>query len=648
MKNLYLLLITSLLINTSNAQITTPVIKANFGVEADLACNYFGAPQPGNDDWFSNGNSGTGSFVIDTTGAAALVAAYTTNPLTRMLSFSRFMRVAPYTTVNNRIWLDAIFHRDFHGTDSTVFAAGSNKNGMSPVNWTAPVAQNIPDKNDILDAFTHIRRAGPNLTDSLWMFGAISLDNINGNRYFDFELYQTDIRFNRTTLNFLGYGPDEGHTTWLFDAAGNILKAGDIIFSAEYGSSSLTNLEARIWINKASLLMTPTAFNWGGLFDGASSGSTFGYASILPKTAGAYYTGLQCGNGVWPGPFSLVLQNNTLSSAYTARQFMEFSINLSKLGLDPGRFGINPCGSPFRRVLIKTRASTSFTAELKDFIAPFSLFNYAPVQAHAYLIYFCGSMPNTTIYVTNPNPDLEYTWSTTNGRIVGSNTGISIVVDRPGTYVVVQQFDPLCPEHSRDSVTIMFDSICTVLNVNLLKFTAAQLNGKANLKWDASNNELASTYDIEYSLDNETFSKLVTVRAGLDSGIVSFNYQQDLTNTRSSVITYRIKVTGKTGQVKYSNTILLRLGENKIPQPEIFPNPSSGKAWVAINSSDNSSAEIFVTDAYGRPVSKNTYMIKKGENVIELLEMKKLASALYIVKIKTSEGVSTHKIIIKK
>ncbi|MEO6406727.1 MAG: T9SS type A sorting domain-containing protein [Ferruginibacter sp.] len=648
MKNLYLLFISFYVFNFTNAQITSPVIRANFGVEADLACNYYGAPQPGNDDWFSNGNLGTGSFVIDTTGAAALVAGYTTNPASRMFPFSRFMRVAPYTTVNNRIWLDAIFHRDYHGTDSTVFASGSNKNGMSPINWSAPVAQNIPDKNDILDAFTHIRRAGPNLTDSLWMFGAISLDNVTGNRYFDFELYQTDIRFNRSTLSFLGYGPDEGHTTWQFDAAGNILKSGDIILSAEYGSASLTNVEARIWINNASLLMTPAAFNWGGLFDGANTGSTFGYASITPKTAGAFYTGLQCGNGVWPGPFSLVLQNNAISPAYTAKQFMEFSVNLSKLGLDPGKFGIDPCGSPFRRVLIKTRASTSFTAELKDFIAPFSLFNYPPVDAYTYITYYCGSMPNTTINVANPNPALTYTWSTTNGTIVGPTTGTSIVVNRPGTYYVAQRMDALCPVHSIDSVTILFDSVCTVLNVNLLRFTGSQFNGISNINWDVSNNELAATYDLEYSVDNEHFNKLVSYSAGSDSGIVSFNYAHDLSNINSNVITYRLKIIGKTGQVKYSNTILIRLGETKMKKPEIFPNPSDGKVWAAVNSNDNSNIEIYITDAYGRAVSKNAYQAKKGENLFELLETKNLPSAIYLVKIKTASSETTQKIIIKK
>jgi hypothetical protein len=208
------------------------------------------------------------------------------------------------------------------------------------------------------------------------MLGGMSLDNTTGDRYFDFEMYQTDLIYDRPNLRFIGYGPDAGHTSWEFDAAGNIIKAGDIIFSAEYQSSSLTLIEARIWINRASLLINPVAFAWGGLFDGAASGSTYGYASIHPKGAGVYYTGLQCGNNTWGGPFSIVLQNDALATNYVSRQFVEFSVNLTKLGLDPvTSISGNPCGMPFRRLLVKTRASASFTAQLKDFVAPIAMFD---------------------------------------------------------------------------------------------------------------------------------------------------------------------------------------------------------------------------------------------------------------------------------
>ncbi|HVF97243.1 MAG TPA: hypothetical protein VM871_07990, partial [Flavisolibacter sp.] len=125
------------------AQITSPVIKANFGVDGDLRANYFnGFVQSGNDDWFRlPGTTGTGQSVIDTTGAAAIVARYATDVSYRRLPFYRGMRYPGYTVINNRLLLDAVFIRDYHGDDSTVFASGSNKNGDSPNDWSCPVSQ---------------------------------------------------------------------------------------------------------------------------------------------------------------------------------------------------------------------------------------------------------------------------------------------------------------------------------------------------------------------------------------------------------------------------------------------------------------------------------------------------------------------------
>ena len=173
--------------NWSQAQITTSVLKANFGIEGDLRSNYFDfSASPGEDDWFYNSDAGLGEFVIDTTGAAAIVAGYVSDPTTTTSSFTRGMNQTIYSVANNKLLMDANFTRDYHGDDSTVFASGSNKNGMSPSLWSCPSSQSVPDKNDILDAFTHIRRDGPTTSDSLWMFGGLSIENTTGNRYFEF------------------------------------------------------------------------------------------------------------------------------------------------------------------------------------------------------------------------------------------------------------------------------------------------------------------------------------------------------------------------------------------------------------------------------------------------------------------------------
>jgi hypothetical protein len=315
MKKIFYLTILLLSWGYLKSQTISPSIKANFGIEGELRANYFNNfPQSGNDDWFNMGSAGSGAFVIDTTGAAAIVARYAVDPSFRQLPFFRTMKYPAYSVVNNKLLLDAIFIRDYHGTDSTIFASGASKNGENPANWSCPVAQSVPDKNEILDMMVHVRRAGPNnnTTDSLWMFGGLSIENTTGDRYFDFEMYQTDIYYDRATQRFYGYGPDAGHTAWRFNATGDITQPGDIIFAADFGSSTLTSLEARIWVDRASLSITPLDFNWSGSFDGESSGSQYGYAGILPKTAGNFYSGVESPNNTWAGPFSLIRGDNNV------------------------------------------------------------------------------------------------------------------------------------------------------------------------------------------------------------------------------------------------------------------------------------------------------------------------------------------------
>jgi hypothetical protein len=111
----------------TTAQITSPQIKARFGVDADLRSNFFNnALQAGNDDWFTNA-AGSGISVIDTTGAAELLSTYNSNPNSRRSPLFRGMSYPQFSIVNNKTLIDAVFIRDHHGDDSSTFAAGSNE-----------------------------------------------------------------------------------------------------------------------------------------------------------------------------------------------------------------------------------------------------------------------------------------------------------------------------------------------------------------------------------------------------------------------------------------------------------------------------------------------------------------------------------------
>ncbi len=618
-----------------SAQITVPSIKARFGVDADLRANFFNnLSQAGNDDWFNlNAVDTSGKYVIDTTGVAAILASYLTDASPwprRMRSIYRTMSRPSFSIVNNRLWLDAIWVRDYHGNDTTVFTSGSDKNGMSPFNWTGGV-QGIPDKNDILDMFMHVRRAGPNTTDSLWMFGGLSLDNTTGNRYFDFEMYQTDIYYDRVSGKWFGYGPDEGHTSWRFDAAGNITQPGDIIFSGQYQSSTLTSIEARVWVSRTVWqTTTPQAFNWSGQFDGASTGSAYGYASILPKTAGAFYTGLGSDNNTWAGPFRLILQDNSLVNNYARDQFMEFSVNLSKLGLDPVTLiGGDICGTPFNRIVVKTRSSSSFTAELKDFVAPTDLFLAPRAVIETEHPIICDTGSASQIYVVTPSPTSFYQWSTPNGRIVGTTVGPSIYVDTPGVYIVRQYLQMGCSLYASDTIEIESFGVCGVLNKNLSNFRGSLTGRQAQLNWTVLYNQVINYFDIERSIDGVNFNVIGRVDARAGPGEVSYNHTDDITGLNSGNVYYRLKFSEAGKIVRYSYIIRMVVGAGTKNDMIITPNPVQELMQIQLQAAAAGDVRIQIYDQLGKLVRIIKTPVQKGYNVVTVSDMVSQPRGIY-------------------
>lgn len=633
------------------AQITTPQIIAGFGIDAELKANYYNAAiVNGNHDWFSDSTPGTGKFIIDTTGASAILQGYTNTPATLNQTIIRTMSYPPFSVVDNSLLIDAVFVRDFHGDDSTIFASGGNKNGMSPVNWSTPIAQSVPDKNEILDVFMHVRREGNTATDSLWMFGGLSIENTTGDRYFDFEMYQTDIVYNRSTQSFTGYGPDAGHTSWKFDASGNAIQAGDIIFTAEYNSSTISMLEARIWVDSATLTtVNPATFNWSGQFDGYGNGAQFGYASIVPKNAGSFYSGLENDTTAWAGPFGLVLGNNSVQTDYTKGQFMEFSVNLTKLGLDPVTLlGGSTCTMPFRRVMVKTRASTSFTAALKDFVAPFEFQKIENAKVAADIIFFCGVVSVSNLKVINPLATSIYEWSTPDGHIADSSNSKSIYIDAPGTYIVTQKLQSPCPVNSSDSIKILFDPSCGILATDLNSFSAKIINNYTKIDWVHNKNQLVKYFEVERSTDGIHFRKIKRIN-GLpgETNIVSYSIEDDLQLLETNVVYYRLLIVDRNNAVKYSETLKVFIaGKNIKPIVTIAPNPVSDKMKLNIFSHEDNRMQVLIFNWEGKTLQSFNSQVSRGNNSINIAGFQNWQKGLYFVKVILGKDVFIQKMML--
>jgi hypothetical protein len=636
----YLLLLSALYTLGLQLQVTVLIIKSNFGFDGELRTNFFSTiALAGNDDWFTQGNLGSGLHVIDTVGSASIRNRYAIDLGFRKRTLQVGMRYPQFSSLNNSLWLDALFIRDHHGDDSTVFAQGSNKNGMSPQNWQSPVSQGIPDKNDILDFYSHIRREGASGSDSLWFFGGVVIENTTGSRYFDVEMYQTDIYFDRGTLSFKNYGPDAGHTSWTFDAMGNILTTGDIIFTAEFNNTGISVLQARIWIDKNDLNVTPTAFDWGGAFDGDGNSAQFGYANILPKVAGNFYTGLQSLVNAWSGSYGLIRQDDTYTSSFEAKQFMEFSVNLSKLGLDPLANGQDVCTMPFRKVLVKSRSSASFTAELKDFVGPFYILNAPKAAASADIPFYCGVIGVSTISVTNAIPTSVYEWTTTDGQILTDPRLPSITVNRPGTYIVMQRLQDQCLDvYARDTVVITFDPFCSVLPLTLHRFEGKVNLKDADLRWEISQASQVRSIIVERgSQETGTFEGVYTQDTKWTDARQVFTWVDAGAFQHKQQRYYRLRITDMNGGIRYSRVIDLRTKLE--PLSEVKWVQVHQKPFIQLVNQKSVLGKFEILDASGRMIKHWNQWLPVGTLQIPI-ETVSQSKQLYLIRV-TMDSVQT-------
>ncbi|MEI6696316.1 MAG: hypothetical protein WCO13_09615 [Bacteroidota bacterium] len=436
-KGIGILILFILLINASSliAQINNSgCLGGNFGIDAGLYSNQieFGTASPaaGSNDWFFS--SGTGLGVIDQSNPSAIQSILQApgNPL-----YVRRMNTGISSLVNGQLHIDAVWARDNFGgtggTDLTSFNTAS-KNGEDPATWD-PGPQNVLGKNDLIDVGGYLFRNGTSLTDDLWFVGLINRAEPGGDAYMDFEFFVEDVSYNASS-GFTSGGPQLGHTAYTFDPSGNITKVGDFLFNVMLTGGGVTpNIEVRLWVSRADYdaHLHPAGFSWGTEFDGAFTGSPYGYASIVPTTPQI------CGNINQTGQIPLAppwgtknTKYNSWGTTYPEYSVMELGINMTHFGIDHASLlGSDVCYYPVHTFIVKTRSSNAFTAQLKDFAGPFS---WGQAVITSEIIGNPLMSCNNPVVTLTANPvrlDVTYLWSTIDGHIMGDPTLSSITAD---------------------------------------------------------------------------------------------------------------------------------------------------------------------------------------------------------------------------
>ncbi|QIA08195.1 T9SS type A sorting domain-containing protein [Draconibacterium halophilum] len=365
----------------SYGQIVTQdeAVKANFGVDADVYANQLrvntnGDTPEGTDDWFySSDFLGPGLGIIDQSDAATLETLIKND---NNYSFERRMSKARNTTWNGNRWIDAVYFRDNNSqqnnTDASVFYTGSNKNADNPSTWNVGPG-GTPQKNDLVDIMGHLRRDSDG---NVWGMGAFTTISSDGNSHADFEFFRNNTDFVGGALT--NTGNDGGHTAWTF-VDGSVATAGDLIVTIDFENGGTSpSAGVRLWMSEADFLAlqndaSGVDFIMTGAFDSGEGAEGFGYAGInVPDGASATaWAIINTDDDILGAPWgSLEGPKATWYEDIKQLQYAEFAINLTALGIDAFG-GTDPCNKTLGSLFVKTRSSSSFTAELKDFGGPF-------------------------------------------------------------------------------------------------------------------------------------------------------------------------------------------------------------------------------------------------------------------------------------
>jgi hypothetical protein len=456
---------------------STGASYVGFSVDADTQLGFqkIGTTDPtvsfNHDDWFiSSAYSGRGRRVIDTTGASVIRAQLVAG---NNISFTKRMilpaySVVPYayaadgvTPIAARFWVDGVYYRDYAKSgDLTTFT--NSKNGDNPNSWTA--ASGSPnDKTDLIDVYTHVRTSGIDpQKDSVWFFAGVSTLGTNGARYYDIEVYRENFSYNATTGKFTSGGTDGGHSLWTFDADGNVTQTGDIIISVTYQSGA-PEIDFRIWVSNSTYAnVRPKNFRFGNKFDG---NGTSGYAQIL-STAGANnwgsglanYTTNSARDTTYSTPWGTMNTSGQWSERYDRLQFIEVALNFSRFGMNPFQYVQSYCKSPYSAIIVKSRQSPSFSANLSDFVVPsqFTVKDLIPYTVKTDTV-TCAK----PIGIVNINASARnyYRWMTLTGDTVKRDSDSPIfTAPKSGTYVIEATNFLTCAPMKKDTITVYVDS----------------------------------------------------------------------------------------------------------------------------------------------------------------------------------------------
>lgn len=217
------------------------------------------------------------------------------------------------------------------------------------------------------------------------------------------------------------------------------------------------------------------------------------------------------------------------------------------------------------------------------------------------------------------------------GSLIGDAT--------PGTRATVQKKTVGQPDRDWRYVGV-------VLPVDIISFSGERKENSAILNWSVIAQSPVENFEILRSTDNLHFTT-----AGFVTDAVALNQQQAFAftdnNAVADILYYRLKINGKTGDFKMSNTILIRR-ETNVTSLIFSPNPVNDYGTVRFYTDKTGPVTIRLINEAGKTVLLQNSMASKGPNAITLNNLTAYGTGMYALQVCINNSVITRRIIISK
>jgi hypothetical protein len=175
-------------------------------------------------------------------------------------------------------------------------------------------------------------------------------------------------------------------------------------------------------------------------------------------------------------------------------------------------------------------------------------------------------------------------------------------------------------------------------SLNLINFEGKLSANKQQtlLHWRTGNEINSSPFEVEYSIDGNTFNKVGEVAALNGSSRNDYKFTHNIPS-QNSIIYYRLKIVDKNGEFTYSNTLPFdKTGTSFLTAS---PNPVTNMASVSASFTGEASVSI-ISAASGQTVKK----FNTNQNAFTI-DMSALPNQLYLLKLQTATSEDIIKIV---